>query len=89
MVTKTISIQNRVGLHSKPASVFVQNANRFVSDIYLTKGATRVNAKSIMGVMILSVDQGDEIILEINGEDEDTAMDKLVNLIEEQFGIED
>lgn len=89
MITKTIQIQNRVGLHSKPASLFVQSANHFSSDIYLTKGATRVNAKSIMGVMILAVDQGDEIVLEISGDDEEAAAEKLIQLIENHFGMDD
>ncbi|MGL4546475.1 HPr family phosphocarrier protein [Eubacterium aggregans] len=89
MITKNVVIKNRTGLHSKPASVFVQNTNRFASEIYISKGSTRVNAKSIMGVMILSVQQGDEITLEIAGDDEAAAMTKLENLIDSKFGMKD
>ncbi|SEA44556.1 phosphocarrier protein [Eubacterium aggregans] len=89
MITKNVVIKNRAGLHSKPASVFVQNTNRFASEIYISKGSTRVNAKSIMGVMILSVQQGDEITLEIAGDDEAAAMTKLENLIDSKFGMKD
>ncbi|MDD4691875.1 MAG: HPr family phosphocarrier protein [Eubacterium aggregans] len=69
--------------------MFVQNTNRFASEIYISKGSTRVNAKSIMGVMILSVQQGDEITLEIAGDDEAAAMTKLENLIDSKFGMKD
>lgn len=89
MLSKNLVILNRAGLHSKPASLFVQNANRFASEIYISKGSTRVNAKSIMGVMILSVQQGDEILLEIAGDDEAAAMTKLEDLIANKFGLLD
>ena len=89
MLTQTIAINNRVGLHSKPAALFVQCANRFASEIYVNKGATRVNAKSIMGVMILSVDQGDTVTLEVSGDDEAVAMTTLVDLIQRNFGIKE
>lgn len=89
MITKNITIKNKHGLHAKPASIFVQNANEFISDIYVSKGATRVNAKSIMGVMILAVDRGDTVTLEITGDDEEAAMSKLVELIDSNFGLPD
>ena len=89
MITKTVTIKNRAGLHSKPASLFVQNANRFASEIYISKGSTRVNAKSIMGVMILSVQQGDEITIEVAGDDEAAALTKLESLIDNKFGLID
>lgn len=89
MISKKLTILNRAGLHSKPASIFVENTVRFASEIYITKGSTRVNAKSIMGVMILSVQQGDEIELEITGDDEEAAMAKLEELIASKFGLPD
>ena len=64
-------------------------ANEFSSEIYISKGSTRVNAKSIMGVMILAVSKGDEILLEVNGDDEKAAMDRLTSLIENKFGMPD
>ena len=89
MLTKNIVVTNKAGLHAKPASLFVQTANEFSSEIYISKGSTRVNAKSIMGVMILAVSKGDEILLEVNGDDEKAAMDRLTSLIENKFGMPD
>ena len=89
MLTKNIVVMNKAGLHAKPASLFVQTANEFSSEIYISKGSTRVNAKSIMGVMILAVSKGDEILLEVNGDDEKAAMDRLTSLIENKFGMPD
>ena len=89
MLTKNIVVTNKAGLHAKPASLFVQTANEFSSEIYISKGSTRVNAKSIMGVMILAVSKGDEIVLEVNGDDEKAAMDRLTSLIENKFGMPD
>ena len=89
MLTKNIVVTSKAGLHAKPASLFVQTANEFSSEIYISKGSTRVNAKSIMGVMILAVSKGDEILLEVNGDDEKAAMDRLTSLIENKFGMPD
>lgn len=87
MISDHVTVVNRAGLHAKPASLFVRAANRFVSEIYISKGATRVNAKSIMGVMILEVQQGDEILIEAAGDDEGLAIRKLKELIENRFGL--
>jgi len=87
LITKKLNIGNPLGLHSKPASLFVNEANRFQSDVFITKGRTRINAKSIMGVIILSVDQGDEITLEISGTDEELAMQSIVELLDSDFGL--
>ena len=61
MIVDKVIVANKAGLHAKPASLFVQRANDFKSEIYIKKDSTRVNAKSIMGVMILAVQKGDEI----------------------------
>lgn len=89
MIVEKITIQNKAGLHAKPASMFVQCANTFKSDIYIKKEATRVNAKSIMGVMILAVQKGDEIEIEVIGEDEEKAMKALKELIDRKFDFVD
>jgi len=89
VISERVTIKNRAGLHAKPASLFVQNANKFVSDIYVSKGSTRVNAKSIMGVMILSVQKGDDVLLEVSGDDEEAAMAKLIEIIDNKFGLPD
>ena len=89
MISQKVTIVNRAGLHAKPASLFVQTANQFSSDIYISKGSTRVNAKSIMGVMILAVQQGDDILIEVSGDDEEVAMNKLIDLIARKFDLPD
>ncbi len=89
MISDKVIVENRAGLHAKPASLFVQAANKFSSEIYISKGATRVNAKSIMGVMVLAVQQGDEITIEAAGDDEALAVDRLKELIHNKFGLPD
>ena len=89
MIVDKIIVNNKAGLHAKPASLFVQKANNFKSEIYIKKDATRVNAKSIMGVMILAVQKGDEIQIEANGDDEKKAVEQLKQLIEDRFDFVD
>jgi phosphotransferase system HPr (HPr) family protein len=72
-------------LHARPAAKFVELANRFKSDIYIKKDTATVSAKSIMGVMVLGVDRGTEIIIEASGSDEQEALDALCALIESGF----
>ncbi|MEW9669339.1 HPr family phosphocarrier protein [Ammoniphilus sp. 3BR4] len=68
MILKTIVIQNRAGLHVRPASLFVQKAISFSGAVNVIKGTKRVDGKSIMGVMSLAASKGEEITLEIEGE---------------------
>ena len=89
MIVDKVIVNNKAGLHAKPASLFVQKANNFKSEIYIKKDATRVNAKSIMGVMILAVQKGDEIQIEANGDDEKKAVEQLKQLIEDRFDLVD
>lgn len=89
VIADNVTVQNRAGLHAKPASMFVQKANQFKSEVYIQKGSTRVNAKSIMGVMILAVQQGDSIVIEASGDDEELAVSKLKELIENKFDLPD
>ncbi len=89
MIVDKVIVNNKAGLHAKPASLFVQKANNFKSEIYIKKDATRVNAKSIMGVMILAVQKGDEIQIEANGDDEKKAVEQLKQLIEDRFDFVD
>jgi phosphocarrier protein len=85
MVYKNVVITNKLGLHARPAAKFVELANRFKSDIYIKKDTATVSAKSIMGVMVLGVDRGTEIIIEASGSDEQEALDALCALIESGF----
>ncbi len=89
MIVDKVVVNNKAGLHAKPASLFVQKANEFKSEIYIKKDATRVNAKSIMGVMILAVQKGDEILIEATGDDEKKALEQLKQLIENRFDFVD
>jgi phosphocarrier protein len=89
VIVDKVVVNNKAGLHAKPASLFVQKANNFKSEIYIKKDATRVNAKSIMGVMILAVQKGDEIQIEANGDDEKKAVEQLKQLIENRFDFVD
>jgi len=87
-----IVVNNKVGLHARPASLFVQAATKFKSDINVscqdseTKEDRKANAKSILGILTLGVFQGMEITIEAEGEDEDAAVDTLVALVENDFG---
>jgi phosphocarrier protein len=89
VIVDKVIVNNKAGLHAKPASLFVQKANEFKSEIYIKKETTRVNAKSIMGVMILAVQKGDEIQIEANGDDEKRAIEQLKQMIENRFDFVD
>jgi len=90
MYARTVMIQNRTGLHARPASEFVALAAQFQSKvtIRLVNEADDVNAKSIMLLLALGLGQGDEVVLTAKGEDETAAVDTLVALIESKFGEE-
>ncbi len=89
-----IVVNNKVGLHARPASVFVQEASKHVSDIKVTcldpeTNETReANAKSILGVLTLGVFQGMAITIRAEGEDEEPAVEALVSLVKNNFGEE-
>jgi len=83
--SKKVVVRNEVGLHARPASLFVQTANKYLSRIYIELDGKRVNGKSIMGVMSLGVFQGEEITIIAQGEDEVEAIEDLVDLIENRI----
>ncbi len=85
MVSKQVTINNAVGLHARPASLFVQTAGRYKAKIDVIKGSARLNAKSIMGIMSGSIAKGSVITIEADGEDEQEALDALVALVESNF----
>jgi len=82
MVTKMVKIMIEPGLQARPAAQFVQTANNFVSEIYIEKDRKRVNAKSIMGLMSLALSKDISIKLIVDGEDEEEAMEELIQFIE-------
>ena len=86
MVERTVQIVNRNGLHARPAAEIVKTSSGFTSEITLVKDGMEVNAKSIMGVMMLAAGRGTKVVLETDGPDETEAMDALVALIGDYFG---
>lgn len=86
MIRSTITISNRLGLHARASAKLTKLAGSFRSDIHLARNGRRVNAKSIMGVMMLAAGLGAEIEIECEGADEQQAMDALLALINDKFG---
>lgn len=86
MVKEKITIINKLGLHARAAAKLVQLSSRFASEIKLIKQNQIVNAKSIMGVMMLAASKGTELELEITGDDEEVAFEEVKNLINNRFG---
>lgn len=82
MIIEKIKIINKTGLHARPATLFVDKAKKFKSEIFIEKNGKSVNAKSLINVLSLGVEQGQEIILKINGPDEVEALEELKKLIE-------
>jgi phosphocarrier protein len=85
LFTKTITVNNQVGLHARPATFFIQKANEFKSSIWVEKDERRVNAKSLLGVLSLGITKGTEITLIAEGVDDRTAVEALETLINTNF----
>jgi phosphocarrier protein HPr len=86
MLKTTITISNRLGLHARASAKLTKLAGGFKSEVHLSRNSRRVNAKSIMGVMMLAAGLGSEIEIETEGDDEQAAMDALRALIDAKFG---
>ena len=86
MIRTTLSISNRLGLHARASAKLTKLAGGFRSDVFMSRNGRRVNAKSIMGVMMLAAGMGSEVELEIDGDDEQAAMAALQALISDKFG---
>lgn len=84
MVQEKVEVRLKTGLQARPAALFVQEANRFASDVFLEKNGKKVNAKSIMGLMSLAVSTGTEVTLIAEGEDEKEALEKLSAYVQEE-----
>ena len=82
-------IVNKLGLHARAAARLTELAGGFASDIWLSRNGRRVNAKSIMGVMMLAAGKGSRVLIETDGEDAESALAALVKLIGERFGEEE
>ena len=86
MQTKEVEIINKLGLHARASAKITQLAGNYQSEVWLSRNKLRVNAKSIMGVMMLAANKGSKINIETLGQDETKAMLALVTLIENYFG---
>ncbi|MFO1307481.1 MAG: HPr family phosphocarrier protein [Burkholderiales bacterium] len=86
MPQREIEIVNRLGLHARASAKLTQLASRFQSDVHIGRNGRRVNAKSIMGVMMLAAGKGSKVTLETSGPDEDEAMNALCALVADYFG---
>jgi phosphotransferase system HPr (HPr) family protein len=83
---RTVTIASKSGLHARPAAVFVQRAKEFQSQITLSKDGKTANGKSILSVLTLGAEQGQQITLQIEGDDAQLALEKLAALLEEDLG---
>jgi phosphocarrier protein HPr len=86
MISKEFRISNRLGLHARPSAQLTQVAGKFASDVYIAKNGRRVNAKSIMGVMMLAAGPGSTVTVDAEGPDEEQAMEAIGALIASRFG---
>ena len=85
MIEQLVTIRNALGLHARPAGVLSQVANEFSSNIYIQKGLMKVNAKSIMGIMMLAARCGTQLTIWAEGPDEEEAIQALSKLVESGF----
>lgn len=86
MIKTTITISNKLGLHARASAKLTKLAGSYPCEVWMTKGERRINAKSIMGVMMLAAGIGSQVELETSGEREQEAMDALLALIDDKFG---
>ncbi len=86
MPSKEVAIINKLGLHARASAKLTQVANAFKSDVWLSRSGRRVNAKSIMGVMMLAAGKGSIVVIEAEGHDAEQAIAAIMQLIAEKFG---
>ena len=88
MTEKTLVIKNKLGLHAKPAGMFVREATKYKSSIAVVKDGLEVNGKSIMGLMLLAAESGSKLVIKADGPDEAQALAALENLFNKRFDEE-
>lgn len=88
MYSQEVVVENKTGLHARPAALFVQTAAQYAADITLQKGDKTINAKSILMVLGLGITQGTKISIAATGSDEEPAVNALTELIKSRFGEE-
>src|SRR3954453_622947 len=87
-IEKEVTIVNRLGLHARPAAMFVRIASRYRSDVWVEKEGERINGKSIMGLMMLAAGQGSKLVIQCEGPDAEKVMEDLETLIRQKFNEE-
>jgi phosphocarrier protein len=83
--SRELTVQNKLGIHARPAAMFVKTANQFSCDIFVEKDGERVNGKSIMGLMMLAAGHGTKLTLHADGSDATNAVHELENLLKRKF----
>ena len=86
MARAEIEIINKLGLHARASAKLTQLASNFSCEVWMEKGPRRINAKSIMGVMMLAAGKGSTVVVETSGPDEQSALESLLKLITDKFG---
>lgn len=86
MIERVVTIVNKAGMHTRPASNIVKIASKYKADFYIIKNGYSINGKSIIGVMTLAAEQGSKLTLKFEGEDEEKAARELIKFFEEGFG---
>ena len=88
MIERKVKIKNKAGLHTRPAATIVKLAARYKCEFFISRDGMNINGKSIIGVMTLAAEEGAELVLTFEGEDEEEAAKEIVELFENGFGEE-
>ena len=86
--TKELTVVNKLGIHARPAAMFVKTANRFACDIFVEKDGEKINGKSIMGLMMLAAGPGSKLTIHANGNDATQAIAEIEDLLKRKFDEE-
>jgi len=84
-ITREFQVTNKLGIHARPAAMFVKTANRFTCDIFVEKDGEKVNGKSIMGLMMLAAGPGSKLLIHADGPDASKALAEIENLLKRKF----
>jgi phosphocarrier protein len=84
-LTREVTISNKLGIHARPAAMFVKTANRFACDVFVEKDGEKINGKSIMGLMMLAAGPGSKLTLHVRGTDAQNAIAELEALVQRKF----
>ncbi|MEA3500823.1 MAG: HPr family phosphocarrier protein [Candidatus Marinimicrobia bacterium] len=89
MIEKEFEILNHQGLHARPATALVSLASKFESEVFLIRDDKKINAKSILGVLVLAAEHGSKLKVQTSGEDEEKAADAIIELSKDHFGMDE